>query len=68
MISVVAKEWGSFWKVGCPINWIVSECAVTRPRSAAALQNSHFRNGAGGSDASQNGSYSGLVTPRLHKM
>jgi hypothetical protein len=26
---------------------------VTRPRSAAALQNCHFRNGAAGSDASQ---------------
>ncbi|MEA2263445.1 MAG: hypothetical protein QOJ51_6270 [Acidobacteriaceae bacterium] len=35
---------------------------VTRPRSAASLQNSRFRNGAAGSDASQNGSYLGLVT------
>jgi hypothetical protein len=34
---------------------ITSGLPVTRPRSAAALQNCHFRNGAAGSDASQNG-------------
>jgi hypothetical protein len=35
-----------------------SGCAVTRPRSAAALQNYHFYEGAAGSDASQNEPYS----------
>src|SRR5713101_5194323 len=46
----------------CRFNPAHSGFPVTRPRSAAALQNSHFRNGVAGSDASQNWSYSGPVT------
>jgi len=40
----------------CHMRWarFMTSCLlVTRPKSAAALQNCHFRNGAAGSDASQ---------------
>src|SRR5260370_36769746 len=39
---------------GSPPRSITSGLPVTRPKSAAALQNCRFRNGAAGSDASQN--------------
>ncbi len=58
-----ARNKGFCWRiVGNPYLGIVSGLSVTRPRSAAALQNSHFCNGVAGSDASQNWSYSGPVT------
>jgi hypothetical protein len=47
--------------VGKPYLGITSGLPVTRPRSAAALQNCHFRNGAAASDASQN---EGFATTR----
>jgi hypothetical protein len=45
------------WIVGKPevMARVTSGLPVTRPRSAAALQNCHFGDGAAGSDASQNG-------------
>jgi hypothetical protein len=50
------------------LNCQVTSCLpVTRPRSAAAVQNCHFRSGAAGSDASQNGSYRPR-NPRLRKV
>ena len=40
------RFWVSFQCERSASERITSRCAVTRPRSAAALQNSHFHNGA----------------------